>query len=136
MEYVTGKHALNLECSLETTGDWHTSALKWEKIDIRESDDSVYKDYGIEEPTDIPNRDEKMYHANHIRAILDILERGNEYEIRWLIGFRDDFLCTDKYNNELFKKVIMLRENENWSYIDSLMNKEFMNLWVDYKDNV
>ena len=32
MEYITGQYALNLSCSLNTTGDWHTSALNWKNV--------------------------------------------------------------------------------------------------------
>ena len=30
MKYVTGIHALNIPCNLETSGDWHMSAIQWE----------------------------------------------------------------------------------------------------------
>ena len=29
MKYISGINALNLPCSLDTCGDWHTSALQW-----------------------------------------------------------------------------------------------------------
>lgn len=49
MKYLTGIHALNLPCQLSTCGDWHTSALQWSSLSLKESDDSVFRDYGIEE---------------------------------------------------------------------------------------
>jgi len=49
MEYITGIHALNIPCKLDTSGDWHASALKWEKISTAESKDSLFGDYGIEQ---------------------------------------------------------------------------------------
>ena len=48
MEYISGIHALNLPCELETCGDWHTSALQWKRPLMRESNGSLFGDYGIE----------------------------------------------------------------------------------------
>jgi len=49
MLYITWVYALNLPCKLNTTGDWHASSLRWgSNIDIRESTESIYKDWGIE----------------------------------------------------------------------------------------
>ena len=47
MKYLTGIHALNLECSLETSGDWHMSGLKWEKLTWADTNNMFFKDYGI-----------------------------------------------------------------------------------------
>ena len=41
MQYLSGIHALNLQCSLDTSGDWHQSALRWKDLDWRESDGSL-----------------------------------------------------------------------------------------------
>lgn len=30
MEYISGIHALNLICNLDTCGDWHQSAIQWD----------------------------------------------------------------------------------------------------------
>ena len=48
MKYVTGIFALNLPCSLDTCGDWHSCSINWDNVDIRESNNSILKDYGIE----------------------------------------------------------------------------------------
>lgn len=76
MEYITGIHALNLTCELDTYGDWHTSALKWEDITILDSSKSIFGDWGIEKNRSIPESDEKHYVANHIRALLDLIDMG------------------------------------------------------------
>ena len=49
MQYLSGIHALNLQCSLDTSGDWHQSAFRWKDLDWRESDGSLWGDYGIDE---------------------------------------------------------------------------------------
>ncbi len=133
MRYITGIHALNLSCELETTGDWHTSALKWEKIDIRDSEDSIFGEWGIKKETEIPNKAEKYPHANHIRAILDIMEKGNEYQIRWLKGFRNEFICTEIYDEIIFGKVYQLKGVvSDWELINKLMGYEYRMKWVNW----
>ena len=48
MQYITGQHALNIPCPLLTCGDWHQSAIQWKYPLFRNSNDSVFGDYGIE----------------------------------------------------------------------------------------
>ena len=48
MKYISGVYALNLPCSLETTGDWHQSSLDWNNIPYKESDNSIFSSWGIE----------------------------------------------------------------------------------------
>lgn len=73
MLYVTGIFALNLTCNLDTCGDWHTSALNWQKVTLVDSDTMFFRDYGIEQNRSIPEHDGKYCVANHIRALLDLL---------------------------------------------------------------
>ena len=47
MQYITGQHALNIPCPLLTCGDWHQSAIQWNYPLFRNSNDSVFGDYGI-----------------------------------------------------------------------------------------
>ena len=54
MKYISGIHALNLRCSLETCGDWHASGIQWKNLTVRESSDSVFGDYGIEDNSSVP----------------------------------------------------------------------------------
>lgn len=129
MKYLTGVFALNIEDNLETCGDWHTSALDWNKIKLVESDDSIFKDYGIESNKSIPEHDELYNVANTLRAVLDLMVNK---QTRYLKGFRNDFFCTDKYNDEFFSKVIQLRNLDNWEEINHLMKYEFFFKWDDY----
>lgn len=113
--YITGIHALNLPCELETTGDWHTSSLDWKNVPLRESDNSPIKEWGIEGGIVLPDKRE-YNHANHLRAILDIMETGTEYELKWLGGFRDGFICTDRYNELFFTKVYCLKDTKKLGF--------------------
>lgn len=135
MLYVSGVYALNLPCSLKTTGDWHTSSLDWSKVDLRHSESSRLKGWGIESAILLPDSSATYRHADHLRAILDLFEMGNEPDFRWLRGFRNDFICTDSYNKIFFTKVLLLRDTSHWSLIHDLMLREFGSLWVDWSDS-
>lgn len=132
MLYVTGIHALNLSCSLNTCGDWHTSALNWSKLDVRESSKSIFDDWGIEKARDLPDNIKMIPVANHLRAILDLMESDS---LRFIKGFYNDWICTDEYNNIFFSKVILLRDKPNWNEINKLMKYEFLWDWDKFRDN-
>lgn len=68
MKYITGIHALNLRCSLETCGDWHQPGIQWKNLTIRESEDSVFGDYGIEDNSLVPDHPGTHKVANHISS--------------------------------------------------------------------
>lgn len=129
MWYISGIHALNIEDSLETCGDWHTSALQWERIDLLDSDKTIFKDWGIETDKSIPEHEELYNVANTLRAILDLMVKGST---GYLKGFRDDFICTDIYNQEFFEKVVVLRDLPHWNDINNLMKREFMFEWDNF----
>lgn len=129
MRYITGEHALNLSCKLETCGDWHTSALRWKNITFMNSEDSIYGDYGIEPNHRIPEHDEVYYVANHIRALLDLLDMGNFAVAQ---GMREDFICNEEYTDEVFEQVSKLKEHKNWERIKEFMGKEYKLDWVNF----
>lgn len=130
MLYITGQQALNLECSLETCGDWHTSAIQWKYLNFNESDMSFFGDYGIELDRSIPEHNKLYPVANHIRAILDLLMINN---FSLAQGMKEDFICNDKYTNEIFEKVILLKNKLNWNEIDDFMGNEYKMRWVNYR---
>lgn len=127
--YITDIHALNLPCTLDTCGDWHTSAIQWEHPHIRESEGSLFGNYGIEKNKAIPEHTENYNVANHIRAILDLLEEG-KFSIAQ--GMNRDFICNDKYDEEVFDKVYTMKNLRNWQNINDFMKKEYMMKWVNY----
>lgn len=133
MKYVTGIHALNLNCELETCGDWHQSALRWEKVSFADTKNMFFKDYGLEYNKTIPNHDELYITANHIRALLDLLELG-KFSVAQ--GMNNDFICNCKYDKEVFKKVYSMRTLPNWREIDKFMGKEYKLKWLKYKEMI
>jgi len=133
MQYITGIHALNIPCSLLTCGDWHKSALRWKNITFGDTDKAFFKDYGIEFNKRIPEQTETYAVANHIRALLDLLEQGNFSEAQ---GMNKDFICNDSYNDEVFEKVFSMRTLLTWERIDDFMAREYYNKWTNYKKKV
>ena len=128
MLYITGQHALNIPCSLDTCGDWHQSALRWDTVKLRDSDESIFKEYGIETNAQIPEHDGVFNVANHIRALLDLLEQGN---FALAQGVNKDFICNDEYNYEVFTQVLKLKGSPLWEKIDSFMGKEYYAKWLE-----
>lgn len=132
MQYITGIHALNIPCHLDTCGDWHSTAIQWDDPTIDESKSSIFGDYGIEKNVQVPFLDnQKKYNvANHIRALLDLM---TENKLGIVQGMRDSYICNDDYTQEIFDKVILLKKNDNWKEIDQLMSKEYMMKWIKFK---
>lgn len=129
MQYITGIHALNLPCNLKTCGDWHKSAIQWENPQIRESDISFYGEYGLEPNHLIPCHTGTFVVANTIRALLDLLYERN-YAVAQ--GMREDFICNENYNDEVFKKVYEMRNLYYWNEINCFMGKEYKCKWLDF----
>ncbi|MCR5517246.1 MAG: hypothetical protein K6F17_01575 [Lachnospiraceae bacterium] len=129
MLYITGIHALNLPCELETCGDWHTSAIQWNNPQIRESKLMFFKDYGIETNHIIPEHNGQYNVANTIRALLDLLQEG-KFSIAQ--GMNNEYICNDKYNQEVFSLVYSMKTLNNWIDINNFMKKEYRLSWLDY----
>lgn len=129
MRYITGIHALNLPCKLETSGDWHTSAIQWDFPKVKESTGSLYGDYGIEQHKRIPEHTGEFNVANHIRAILDLLEAGL-FSIAQ--GMNNDFISNSEYDNEIFDKIYEMKSLDNWQEISDFMAKEYKMKWIKY----
>ena len=132
MEYITGIHALNLSCSLLTCGDWHQSALKWEKLTYRNTEDSIFGEYGIEQCSVVPEHQGTYAVANHIRALLDLIEIGNFAVAQ---GMNEDFICNDDYTEEIFEMVTKMNNLPYWNKIDEFMGRKYHSKWLNHKRN-
>ena len=130
MQYITGLHALNLPCNLDTCGDWHQSAIQWEHPKMSESDGSLYGEYGLEPGHCIPGHEGRFVVANTLRALLDLLYEGN---FSLAQGANEDFICNDKYDIEFFNQVYLMRDFCKWSEIDAFMSKEYRTKWLKFK---
>ncbi|OLO87561.1 hypothetical protein [Actinomyces naeslundii] len=126
--YITGLYALNLATPEGTSGDWH-DVFHWQDGteqprqvtlagmgDIETS--PIYGDLGIYEGRDrlvaqgldIPASMQRVYIANHSRAILDLLYRSLN---RWgrvlnLTGATTDWLDTREQGERLLEQATLL----------------------------
>jgi hypothetical protein len=46
---------------------------------------------------------------------------------------RKNFIVSDKYDDEIFEKVAMLKNHPNWENIDGFMCNEYYMKWVRFK---
>jgi hypothetical protein len=132
MKYISGVIALNLPCSLDTTGDWHRSSLPWDKVDIKDTENSSLGAWGIEKDVFVRELDGKYNVANTLRACVDFLDTDKYLSAE---GMRRDYLGNDKYNQELFNAVYSLKPHktaEQWSNISKVMEKDYMLKWLNY----
>lgn len=114
---------------MPTCGDWHQSALQWEKPTVRESKDSFFGSYGIEDCSHVPEWPGTHKTANHIRALLDLLADGHFAVAQ---GMRKDYICNDELDSEVFAKVYEMHSLPSWQKIKSFMGKEYGMRWVRF----
>lgn len=132
MKYISEIFALNLfdanswDSDYFMPGDWHQSAIKWDNLRFLETEDSIFKDFGIYKNKSVPFHDGTYYVANILRACLDMLELG---QFTILQGMNNNYICNEKITPILFYKVLMLRNNENWDNIKKFMHKEYGKKW-------
>ncbi len=130
MLYITGIHALNLPCKLNTCGDWHQSGIQWNKPYMLESSGSIFGDYGIEPNHHIPEHSDVYNVADTIRASLDLLIESKFSVIQ---GMNEDFICNPDYDTEVFEKVLQLTILPHWNQINAFMKSEYRTKWINYK---
>ncbi|GHV36520.1 hypothetical protein FACS1894187_11250 [Synergistales bacterium] len=130
MLYLSGIYALNLNCALDTCGDWHQSSLRWDNLFLQESKSAFFADYGIEQNKNIPCHNELFNVANHIRALLDLIIQGN---FGLAQGMNNDFICNDNYTMEIFNKILLMQKLPHWGDIDIFMGREYHGEWLDFK---
>ena len=133
MRYITGMHALNLPCSLDTCGDWHTSSLNWGNICFGETEGSLFGDYGVEECSHVPENEGTYLVADTLRALLDLLAEGR-YDLAK--GARKDFICNPKYDEEFMGRVAYMMTSGRAAYneVDLFMENEFQSDWLKFKE--
>ena len=129
MKYVTGIHALNIPCNLETSGDWHMSSVQWEHPTTMDTDTAFFSTWGIEQHKIPPDFQRPVPVANHIRACLDLLEMRNYVNLR---GMKENYICHDDYQGLIFSQVIKMRTLSHWKEISRFMESEYFMDWVRF----
>ncbi len=132
MTYISGYYALNIPCSLDTTGDWHQSCLAWDKVELSDSQNSPLGEWGIEKDVYVYPLNGYYNVANHIRACLDFLDTDM---FSHASGMREDYIANDKYNNVIFEQVYKLKPaktDEQWQKISKTMEKDYKLQWLHF----
>lgn len=130
MRYITDIHALNLPCSLGTTGDWHRFAIQWEHPCTLDSDELPWGTWGIEIDSDVSvPQDSATHHniANHVRAIADMIARRR---FTLAQGACEDYLDGHDYDAEISQHIAMLEGIDGWDEINAFMVAEFGSAWA------
>lgn len=130
MKYVSGIHALNLPCAIDTAGDWHAPSQDWDAPWVLISDESIFGSWGIETNRTIPfaSTPQRLVNiANHIRACLDLLEHNRLTLAR---GMREGFIDNENYTPMVFELVERLKDVPHWPAINKLMIKEYGLDWL------
>ena len=165
MKYVTGVYALNLQCSLDTGGDWHQPCLDWrDSIRFKDSGNSVLGDFGIEEITFMPGYTLKdafcEYNTNRSLAIQkygksleDLIQAKSSSDavyradhIRACLDllidgrYRDvtgmrNSFLDDKYMQRVFEALVKMKCLDNWDEIYNFIIREYGMRWVLFERN-
>lgn len=139
MEYITGFQALNLKSSLKTSGlisGFHyfghseRTSVQWDDLNLAESKNSFFEDYGIEKIRWVPKHEGEYFVANHCRVLLDFLADSNS--INNILGARYYIIDNDDYNEKLFSKTIELKALPHWDMINKLMGFEYGLDWLEF----
>lgn len=138
MRYITGILAFGVQCERNSTGKWNLTKSEFldEKLmELKESDDYPFKDYGIEENKLIPYHDICTYNvADHVRAYVDMI-----YEKRFdeLVGLFYECIVDMKCRGDIFMLVYgKLRHLAGFQKVNQFMTEEFGNAWLSYIDSV
>ena len=134
MQYLTGRLAFAIPCKLQSCGLWNVSKKEFqdpEKFKLSESDDSLFKDWGIEQNKLVPGREFCSYNvANHVRAYLDMLMTG---DLDALVGMYDEAIADPKSRMDIFMIVnSRIRKTEMWPIVNAFLSQEFDSLWDSF----
>lgn len=138
MKYITGIISFGVECERDSTGKWNITKedfLNEKNMELKESEDSPFKDYGIEKNKLVSYHEFCTYNvADHVRAYCDMLyeERFDELE-----GLFFDSINSMKCRHDIFMLVYgKLRNMACFPRVNKFMTSEFGNAWESYVDSV
>lgn len=131
MRYITGMLALNMPCSLTgpngpCTGDWHSASYKEDDRFFMETDNHPFGTWRVEKTND------GRYVADTIRACADLILA---FQFGYAQGMRDDYIVTDRFDGELFSRILSLKDTPGYHAIDEFMEKEYKLEWINYCKN-
>lgn len=130
MKYVTGVNALNFNCVRNAYGNCDAALSKLEGAEVKETEGSIYGEYGVLAFDGVPGYAGTLYVANMLRALLDLLVDGDFTSAE---GARDTYIRNDAQSREFMEHVAELNGLVPWGPIDAFMRKEFMMDWIRFK---
>lgn len=138
MMYLTGPLAFGIECERESCGRWNIPKTDWLNEDLmvlKDSDESPFKSYGIEENKIVPYHEFCAYSvANHVRAYCDMLYECRFDELKDVFG---EYIRSMNCRKDIFMLVYgKLKYLAEFPEINKFMENEFGNAWVSYIDSV
>lgn len=138
MKYVSGLPALGMPCERQSVGIWNVSKVEFLdnfETHLRDTDDSPFKDYGIEKNRIVRKREYCVYNvADHVRVYLDYLYECKFEELRGLFHFAiKDLKC----RSDIFMMTFYrLKELPIWDSVNMFMTEEFGNAWESYISSI
>lgn len=134
MQYLTGRLAFGVYCEDDSCGLWNITKAEWlddSLMQLRESDDSPFKHYGIEENKIVPYHEFCTYNvASHTRAYLDMLYEERFDELRGLFA---EAINSAKARSDIFMATLSrLRKTGKYLTINKFMTEEFGSAWESY----
>ena len=138
MKYITGIIAFGVECNRNSVGRWNITKEEFlddKLMELKESDESPFKDYGIEENKLVPYHDICTYNvADHVRAYVDMLHDEQFDELKDLFY---ECIVDLKCRHDIFMLVYgKLRHLKGFRKVNEFMTDEFGSAWVAYLDSV
>lgn len=76
MQFITGLHALQCPCTLNTPGDTRHASVDWTYPALADTETAFFGDYGVETDKEVARLSGTRNVANHLRAVLDLLYEG------------------------------------------------------------
>lgn len=139
MRYLSAPLAFCVYCELDTPGEWRGSRELWSDNNfnncMRDSEDSPFKEYGIEMNRFLQYKPLCTYHvANHVRAYLDMLYEGRFNEME---GMFLQYINNGECRRAIFEQVLYrCKHLASYQDINAFMTKEFGNAWVSFVDAI
>ena len=137
MRYVTGRCAFGVIDDTPSVGIWNIrkSDFLGEGFIERDSEDSIFGDWGIQKNVLIPYREFCTFNvANHVRAYCDMLEMGMMTDMKGLFA---EAIDNAKCRLDIFTLVYgKMRNTELFEFVNIFFLEEFGSDWTSYKDAV
>lgn len=129
MQYITGLHALQCPCALNTPGDTHHASLDWTYPALADTETAFFGDYGVETDKEVARLSGTRNVANHLRGVLDLLYEG---KFKDLARLKREIIANDQLTAELFNKVLELHTQNVWNQVSWFIGCEYGLQWLEF----